>query len=87
MSHSAGYCCNHPRHLFVMPTYDYQCNHCEHKLEMFQKMSESPKRKCPNCGKLKLMRLIGPGAGVIFKGQGFYCTDYGGKNASDGSTR
>jgi len=70
-----------------MPTYDYHCEHCEHKLEMIQKMSERPKRKCPNCGKWKLVRLIGPGAGVIFRGSGFYSKDYGGKNASDGSTR
>ncbi len=68
-----------------MPTYNYECKNCQHALEMFQKMSENPKRKCPNCGKLKLIRLIGPGAGVIFKGTGFYSKDYGGKNASDGS--
>lgn len=71
-----------------MPTYDYQCSNCEHKLEMFQKMSEHPKRKCPNCGKLRLVRLIGPGAGVIFKkgSGGFYSQDYNGRNASDGGS-
>jgi putative FmdB family regulatory protein len=59
-----------------MPTYDYVCNACGHEFELFQPMSESPKKKCPECGKLKLERLIGAGAGVIFKGGGFYETDY-----------
>lgn len=59
-----------------MPTYDYRCNDCGHEFEAFQSMSESPKRKCPECGKLKLERLIGAGAGIIFKGSGFYETDY-----------
>ena len=55
-----------------MPTYDYLCAGCGHELEIFQSMSESPKRKCPKCGKLKLERQIGMGAAVIFKGSGFY---------------
>ena len=59
-----------------MPTYDYRCKACGHELELFQSMSERPKRKCPECGKLKLERLIGTGAGFIFKGGGFYETDY-----------
>ncbi len=59
-----------------MPTYDYRCDACEHAFEQFQSMSASPMRKCPECGKLKLKRLIGTGAGVIFKGSGFYETDY-----------
>ncbi len=59
-----------------MPTYDYRCNACGHTFELFQSMSESHKRKCPKCSKLKLERLIGMGAGVIFKGGGFYETDY-----------
>jgi putative FmdB family regulatory protein len=59
-----------------MPTYDYLCGNCEHEFEAFQTMSASPKRKCPECGTLKLKRLIGTGAGVIFKGSGFYETDY-----------
>ncbi len=59
-----------------MPTYDYLCEACGHELELFQSMSESPKRKCPECGKLKLKRLIGAGGGLIFKGSGFYLTDY-----------
>lgn len=59
-----------------MPTYDYQCQKCGHKFEKFQSMSASTLRKCPQCGKLSLVRLIGSGAGVIFKGSGFYETDY-----------
>jgi len=59
-----------------MPTYDYRCDHCGHEFEQFQSMSASPLRKCPACGKMKLKRLIGTGAGVIFKGSGFYETDY-----------
>ncbi|MFT5422417.1 MAG: putative FmdB family regulatory protein [Phycisphaerales bacterium] len=59
-----------------MPTYDYRCNACDHEFELFQSMSASSKRKCPECGKLKLERLIGTGAAVIFKGSGFYETDY-----------
>ena len=59
-----------------MPTYDYQCAACGHEFELFQQMSASVKKKCPACGKLKLKRLIGTGAGIIFKGGGFYETDY-----------
>lgn len=59
-----------------MPTYDYRCKACEHEFELFQTMSASPKRKCPRCSKLRLERLIGTGAAVIFKGSGFYQTDY-----------
>jgi putative FmdB family regulatory protein len=59
-----------------MPTYDYRCNACGHTFELFQSMSEKHKRKCPECSKLKLERLIGMGAGLIFKGAGFYETDY-----------
>jgi putative FmdB family regulatory protein len=59
-----------------MPTYDYLCEACGHAMEMFQSITESAKKKCPRCGKLKLKRLLGTGAGVIFKGSGFYGTDY-----------
>jgi len=59
-----------------MPTYEYRCDNCQHELEKFQSMSDSPLRKCPCCGKMKLKRLIGTGAGIIFKGSGFYQTDY-----------
>lgn len=59
-----------------MPTYDYICAACDHRLELFQSMTEAPKRKCPACGKQKLERQIGAGAGILFKGSGFYQTDY-----------
>ena len=59
-----------------MPTYDYICRACGHEFELFQQMSDPVKRKCPDCGKPKLERLIGIGAGVLFKGGGFYETDY-----------
>lgn len=59
-----------------MPTYDYQCDNCGHKMEAFQSITARPLKKCPKCGKLKLKRLLGIGAGLIFKGSGFYETDY-----------
>lgn len=59
-----------------MPTYDYKCGNCDHLMELFQSITASPKKKCPECGKLKLKRLLGTGAGLIFKGSGFYETDY-----------
>jgi putative FmdB family regulatory protein len=59
-----------------MPTYDYRCDNCGHELETFQSITAKPLRKCPECGKLKLKRLLGTGAGLIFKGSGFYETDY-----------
>lgn len=67
-----------------MPTYDYRCNACGHTFEEFQSMSEAELRKCPECGKLKLERLIGGGAGFLFKGSGYYVTDYRSKSYSDG---
>jgi len=59
-----------------MPTYEYQCNACDHSFELFQSIKARSVRKCPQCGKLKVKRIIGIGAGVIFKGSGFYQTDY-----------
>ena len=59
-----------------MPTYDYVCKDCDHQWELFQSMKDNPIRKCPSCGKLKAKRVIGAGAGIIFKGSGFYQTDY-----------
>jgi putative FmdB family regulatory protein len=59
-----------------MPTYEYLCNACDHSFELFQSIKAPSVRKCPECGKLKVKRLIGIGAGVIFKGSGFYQTDY-----------
>lgn len=59
-----------------MPTYDYECDACGHKFELFQSITESPQKKCPNCKKSKLRRLFGTGAAIVFKGSGFYQTDY-----------
>ena len=59
-----------------MPTYDYHCDACEADFELFQQITASPIKKCPQCGKRRVRRLIGAGAGVIFKGSGFYQTDY-----------
>ena len=59
-----------------MPTYDYQCDACGHEFELFQSITEPIKKKCPECRKLKLRRLFGTGAAVMFKGSGFYETDY-----------
>jgi putative FmdB family regulatory protein len=59
-----------------MPTYDYICESCEHQFEQFQSITARATRKCPRCGKVSLQRLIGAGAGIIFKGSGFYQTDY-----------
>ncbi len=59
-----------------MPTYDYICESCGCEFERFQSITAKPLRTCPKCKKRKLKRLIGAGAGVIFKGSGFYQTDY-----------
>ena len=59
-----------------MPTYDYECQACGHAFEKFQSMTARVLRKCPECGERTLERLIGPGAGFLFKGDGFYITDY-----------
>src|SRR5687767_4980557 len=59
-----------------MPTYDYKCDACGHAFERFQSIKADPVKKCPECGKSKVKRLISTGAGLIFKGSGFYITDY-----------
>lgn len=59
-----------------MPTYDYKCSACGHQWELFQSIKANPIKKCPECGKQKAQRVIGPGAGIIFRGSGFYQTDY-----------
>jgi len=59
-----------------MPTYEYECKSCGHSFEVFQSMSEEPLKTCVKCGK-EVRRLIFGGAGVIFKGSGFYVTDKG----------
>jgi putative FmdB family regulatory protein len=59
-----------------MPTYEYACDACGHAFEEFQSITAAPLRKCPSCAKSKLRRLISSGGGLIFKGSGFYITDY-----------
>ncbi|MBL8879065.1 MAG: zinc ribbon domain-containing protein [Phycisphaerales bacterium] len=59
-----------------MPTYEYACEACQHQFEEFQSITADPLTKCPQCGRKKLRRLIGTGGGIIFKGAGFYHTDY-----------
>ncbi len=66
-----------------MPTYDYECGACNHKWELFQSIKAEPEKKCPACKKKKARRLIGAGAGLIFKGSGFYLTDYRSKSYKD----
>lgn len=59
-----------------MPTYEYACPKCGHEFEQFQSMLDEPLKKCPKCKKTGVKRLVGGGAGLIFKGTGFYITDY-----------
>jgi len=59
-----------------MPTYEYECEACGHRFELFQSIREGARRKCPACRRLKLRRLIGAGAAILFRGSGFYQTDY-----------
>jgi putative FmdB family regulatory protein len=65
-----------------MPTYEYKCEGCGHEFEAFQSISEDPIKICPSCGEVKVKRLISAGAGLIFKGSGFYITDYKKKESS-----
>ena len=68
-----------------MPTYEYKCNKCEERFELFQKMNDKPIENCPLC-KGNVTRLIGTGIGIIFKGSGFYETDYKRKETKFSST-
>jgi len=68
-----------------MPTYEYECETCHHHFEEFQTMTDTPIQKCPKCGK-KVKRLISSGSGFIFKGSGFYITDYKKKSNSPTTT-
>lgn len=60
-----------------MPTYDYACSDCGHRFEKFESIGDDGLKECPRCGKAGARRLLGTGAGVIFKGRGFYATEYG----------
>jgi putative FmdB family regulatory protein len=68
-----------------MPTYEYECDGCGHAFDEFQYFSEDPLKKCPACKKNKLRRLFGTGASVIFKGSGFYETDYRSESYKSGA--
>jgi putative FmdB family regulatory protein len=70
-----------------MPTYQYECSACGHEFEELQSMSDAKLTKCPKCGKNKLDRLIGSGSGMIFKGSGFYETDYKKKTPSTSESK
>jgi putative FmdB family regulatory protein len=71
-----------------MPTYEYVCTKCGHAFEAFQSMKDAPLKQCPKCRKAGLKRLIGGGAGLIFKGSGFYITDYKKKSGpADGGAK
>ena len=59
-----------------MPTYDYECDACDHTFELFQSINDRVKRTCPECGQVSLRRLFGTGGAIVFKGSGFYQTDY-----------
>lgn len=69
-----------------MPTYEYRCTACEHAWEEFQSIKADPTKKCPECGKNKAERIISAGGGIIFKGSGFYQTDYRSDSYKKGAT-
>ena len=70
-----------------MPTYEYECQACKCSFDVFQAMTAKPVRKCPHCGKLRVKRLIGAGMGFLFKGSGFYETDYKKKPVPSGEAK
>jgi putative FmdB family regulatory protein len=69
-----------------MPTYEYHCQKCDHRFELFQSIKEAPKKRCPKC-RGKVTRLIGTGAGLLFKGSGFYITDYRSKSYKEAAKK
>lgn len=70
-----------------MPTYDYRCAACGHHFEKSHSIKADPIRKCPKCGKFKLKIVIGRGSGVLFKGSGFYQTDYRSKSYKEAASK
>ena len=70
-----------------MPTYEYECGACGHRFEKYQSMTEKAIKKCPECGKAKAQRVISGGAGVLFKGSGFYQTDYRSKGYNESAKK
>lgn len=69
-----------------MPTYEFNCNDCNTKFELFMSMSDNTLPRCPNCDSSKTRKLISSGSGIIFKGSGFYKTDYTGKKSDSTAT-
>ena len=69
-----------------MPTYDYSCDACRHEFEVFESITAEPQTKCPKCKKKKLRRLMGTGAALMFKGSGFYITDYRSESYKKGAS-
>ena len=69
-----------------MPTYEYRCESCGNEIEVLQSMKDAPLTKCPKCGKDTLKKMVSGGAGLIFKGSGFYLTDYKNKKTSESSS-
>ena len=70
-----------------MPTYDYECDACGHQWDLFQKITDDPEKKCPECKKKKARRLFGTGAAIVFKGSGFYQTDYRSESYKKGAAK
>ncbi len=70
-----------------MPTYEYLCDACQHAFEQFQSITAKPIKKCPKCGKSKVRRLISLGGGILFKGKGFYQTDYRSKSYQEAAKK
>jgi putative FmdB family regulatory protein len=70
-----------------MPTYEYRCEACGHAFEKYQSITAAPVTKCPSCAKRKVKRLIGTGGALIFKGAGFYATDYRSQSYKDGAKK
>jgi putative FmdB family regulatory protein len=70
-----------------VPTYDYYCPACKHSFERFESIGDDGAKACPKCGKKKAKRRLGTGAGLIFKGSGFYVTDYKGAGKSEKSEK
>jgi putative FmdB family regulatory protein len=69
-----------------MPTYDYTCSACGHRFERFESIRDDAPKPCPKCNKKKAKRMLGTGAGLIFKGSGFYTTDYKNKSSAGGDS-
>lgn len=69
-----------------MPTYEYRCDSCDHEWEEFQSITAKPTKKCPDCRKSKARRIISAGGGILFKGSGFYQTDYRSESYKKGAS-